>query len=96
MRHGGYREAQKIIDTPRDTGLIVDLARTAGTLSIISNPPGLAVIIDGQPQAQRTPATVTLPVGTHKVQVTKGSDQQEFTVDIRDGILSSKFIEWTQ
>jgi serine/threonine protein kinase len=96
MRHSGYREAQKIIDTPRDTGLIVDLAKTAGTLSIISNPPGLAVIIDGQTQAQRTPATLSLPVGTHKVQVTKGSDQQEFTVDIRDGILSSKFIEWTQ
>ncbi len=95
MRHAGYRDAQKIIDAPRDTGLIVDLARAVGTLSLISIPPGLTVIIDGQTQAQKTPASLTLPVGSHRVQVTKGNDQQDFEVDIRDGILSSKFIEWT-
>jgi len=39
-RHSGYRDAQRIIDIPRDTGLIVDLAKMAGMLSVISTPPG--------------------------------------------------------
>ncbi len=96
IRHAGYRDAQRIIDTPRDTGLIVDLTRALGTLSLISNPPGLTVIVDGQTQAQKTPATLTLPVGNHRVQVTNGNDRQDFVTEIRDGILTSKFIEWTQ
>ncbi len=96
VRHAGYQDAQKIIDIPRDTGLIVDLVRLTGTLSLITNPPGLTVVIDGQEQARKTPASLTLPAGEHRVQVIKGSDKQEFVVDIRDGLLSSKFIEWTQ
>jgi hypothetical protein len=96
VRHGGFREAQRIIEIPRDTGEIVDLVRTSGTLSVITNPPGLTVAIDGQTQSQKTPATISLPVGQHHVQVFKGTDKQEFTVDIADGLLSSKFIDWSQ
>jgi hypothetical protein len=96
VSHAGYRDAQRIIEVPRDTGEIVDLVKTSGTLSVITNPPGLAVIVDGQEQRQKTPANITLPVGQHRVQVIKGNDKQEFSVDIADGLLSSKFIDWTQ
>ena len=96
IRHAGYRDAQRIIEIPRDTGLIVDLVRMTGMLSLISSPPGLTVFIDGQEQSQKTPASITLPVGEHRVQVVKGNDKQEFVVEIRDGLLSSKFIEWSQ
>jgi hypothetical protein len=96
VRHGGYREAQRIIEIPRDSGEIVDLVKTSGTLTVVTNPPGLTVVIDGQAQAQKTPATIPLPVGQHHVQVFKGNDKQEFNVDIADGLLSSKFIEWSQ
>ena len=81
---------------PRDAGLIVDLAKQMGSLSLITNPPGLTVLVDGKEQPQKTPANLSLTVGAHHVQVVKGEDKQEFTVDIRDGLLSSKFIEWTQ
>jgi hypothetical protein len=94
VNHGGYREAQRIIEIPRDTGEIVDLVRMSGTLSVITNPPGLTVVIDGQEQRQKTPANISLPVGQHRVQVIKGNDKQEFAVDIGDGLLSSKFIDW--
>jgi serine/threonine-protein kinase len=96
VSHAGYREVRRIIDLPRDSGLIIDLIRLTGTLAVISNPPGLTVIIDGQPEPQKTPANILLPEGQHRVQVVKGNDKQEFTVDILDGALSSKFIEWTQ
>ncbi len=91
----GYRDAHRIVEVPRDAGLIVDLARQMGSLSLITNPPGLTVIVDGKEQPQKTPANLTLSVGAHHVQVMKGSEKQEFTIDIHDGLLSSKFIEWT-
>ena len=96
VTHAGYRDAHRIIEVPRDAGLIVDLAKLMGSLSLITNPPGLTVIVDGAVQPQKTPANLSLAIGTHHVQVMKGTEKQEFTVDIRDGLLSSKLIEWTQ
>ncbi len=81
---------------PRDAGLIVDLAKQTGSLSLITNPAGLTVFVDGKEQRQKTPANLILSIGSHRVQVMKGAEKQEFTVDIRDNALSSKFIEWTQ
>jgi serine/threonine-protein kinase len=88
----GYREAQRIIDIPRDTGLIVDLTRATGTLSLISVPPGLTVFVDGQEQSQKTPAHLTLNVGQHKIQVATGAIKQEFTVDVHDGSLITRTV----
>jgi serine/threonine protein kinase len=96
VQRAGYRDQHRIIEIPRDAGLIVDLAKQMGSLSLITNPPGLTVLIDGKEQAQKTPANLSLSVGAHHVQVMKGTEKQEFTVDIRDGALSSKVIEWTQ
>jgi len=95
-QHAGYRDQHRIIEIPRDAGVIVDLPKQVGSLSLITNPPGLTVIVDGKEQPQKTPANLSLSVGAHHVQVMKGADKQEFTVDIRDGLLSSKFLEWTQ
>jgi serine/threonine protein kinase len=95
-QHAGYRDQHRIIEVPRDAGVIVDLPKQVGSLSLITNPPGLTVIVDGKEQPQKTPANLSLSVGPHHVQVMKGADKQEFTVEIRDGLLSSKFLEWTQ
>jgi serine/threonine-protein kinase len=96
VSRAGYRESQRVIETPRDTGLIVDLTAMSGTLSLTTSPPGLTVIIDGQEQSRKTPLTVTLPAGEHRVIVVRGSERQEFTVQIQDGALHSRSIEWTQ
>ncbi len=95
-QHAGYRDQHRIIEVPRDAGVIVDLPKQAGSLSLITKPPGLTVIVDGKEQPQKTPANLSLSVGSHHVEVMKGTDKQEFTVEIRDGLLSSKFLEWTQ
>jgi hypothetical protein len=63
-------------------------------LSVITNPPGLAMVVDGREQGRRTPVSLSLPVGEHRVQVLKGSEKQEFVVDIRDGVVSQKNIDW--
>jgi hypothetical protein len=94
LRHVGYRETQKIITIPNDTGLIVDLVAMSGTLNLITNPAGLTVVIDGREQPQKTPVSLTLPAGSHKVQVVRGSESQELQVDLSDGQFVSKTISW--
>jgi hypothetical protein len=94
LRHAGYRETQKIISIPNDTGLIVDLVPMSGTLNLITNPPGLSVLIDGREHPQKTPVSLTLPVGPHKVQLVKGSERQELQVDLSDGQFVSKTVSW--
>jgi len=94
LGHAGYRETQKIISIPNDTGLIVDLVPMSGTLHVNTDPAGLTVIIDGREQPQKTPLNVNLPVGQHRVQVVKGSERQELQVDLSDGQFVSKTISW--
>jgi hypothetical protein len=94
LRHAGYRDTQKIISIPNDTGLIVDLVALSGTLNVVTDPPGLTVVIDGRENSQKTPVSLTLPVGPHKVQVVKGSERQELQVDLSDGQFISKTISW--
>ena len=52
VQHAGYRDQHRIIEVPRDAGLIVDLPKQMGSLSLITNPPGLTVIVDGKEQTQ--------------------------------------------
>ena len=94
LRHDGYRETQRVFTLPNDPGLIVSLEAAAGTLTVVTNPPGLAIAVDGHEQARKTPASLSLPVGQHTVQVLKGSEKQEFVIVIRDGVVSQKNIDW--
>jgi serine/threonine-protein kinase len=89
----GYREARKIIEIPRETGLIVDLVRATGMLTLTSQPSGCAIAIDGQEQSQKTPATLMLAAGTHKIQVRHGDFKQEFTIDVHDGAILTRTVE---
>jgi serine/threonine-protein kinase len=94
LRRAGFRDIQKIITIPNDTGLIVDLVAMTGTLNLITNPPGVSVIVDGREQSQKTPLSLALPVGPHKVQLVKGNERQELEVDLSDGQFISKTISW--
>ena len=96
IKHAGYREVQRVFSLPSEPGFIVNLEASEGTLSLVTNPAGLAVVIDGRDQARRTPANFTLPVGEHRVQVIRGTERQDFLVNIRDGVLSQKNVDWAQ
>jgi serine/threonine protein kinase len=94
LRHAGFRETQKIINIPNDTGLIVELIPMTGTLNLVTDPPGLTILIDGREHPQKTPVSLTLPIGAHKIQVIKGSERQELQIDLADGQFLSKTISW--
>jgi len=95
-RHAGYRDSRRIIEIPRDAGLIVDMERATGMLTILSDPSGLTISVDGQEQTQKTPARLVLAEGKHQIQVSQGARNKQFTVDIRDGALVERTIELSQ
>jgi len=94
LHQAGYRDLQKIINIPNDTGLIIDLVPMTGTLNLLTDPPGLTVMIDGREHPQKTPVSLTLPIGPHRIQVVKGTERQELQVDLSDGQFVSKTISW--
>jgi tRNA A-37 threonylcarbamoyl transferase component Bud32 len=94
LHQAGYRDLQRVINIPNDTGLIIDLVPMTGTLNLLTDPPGLTVMIDGREHPQKTPVSLTLPVGPHRIQVVKGTERQELQVDLSDGQFVSKTISW--
>ena len=85
VQFAGYRDAQRIIDIPHDTGLIVNLERMSGMLTLSTDPSGLTIVIDGQEQARKSPATFMLPPGPHKLEIVKGTERHALSVEIHDG-----------
>ncbi len=96
VQHPGYRDAQRIIDIPRDSGLIVNLEKMAGILTLSTNPPGLTILIDGQQQTRKSPATFTLVPGPHTIEVIKGTERHSLTVELHDGATLERSIDLTQ
>ena len=96
VRKAGYRDAARIIEIPRDPGLIVNLERMSGTLSLITVPAGLTVSIDGQEQSRKTPATFVLAPGPHRVEVLKGAERHPLSVEIHDGSTLERTVDWSQ
>jgi len=92
----GYKSALKIFEVPADSNVVVSMQQVAGTLTISTKPSGATIIIDGKEQAQKTPATISLPAGHHQLQLVKGNLTHQETVDIRDGHISVVNIEWNQ
>jgi hypothetical protein len=74
----------------------VNLERMSGTLHVDTAPSGLAVLIDGQEQPRKTPATFVLLPGPHRIAVVKGAEKQEFTVEIHDGSTITRTVDWGQ
>jgi len=89
----GFRDAQRIIDIPHDTGLIVNLERMSGMLTVSTNPPGLAIVIDGQEQARKSPATFVLLPGPHNVEIVKGTERHSLAIEIHDGATIERHVD---
>ena len=92
----GYRDAQRIIDIPHDTGLIVNLEKMSGMLTVSTNPSGLVIVIDGQEQARKSPATFVLLPGPHTVEIVKGTERHPLAVDIHDGSTIERHVDLSQ
>ncbi len=74
LRTGWLADPESLlVDVPAggDTTVTFHLAETGqtGTLAVTSAPPGAAVLVDGEPTGDVTPAQLDLPAGNHAVAV---------------------------
>jgi len=87
----GYRNASRIMVTPDDTRMTIGMEQMAGMLSVISNPPGASIVINGQARQEKTPAVIKLLPGAYRLQVKFGRiETEEETVEIRDAGISQR------
>jgi hypothetical protein len=94
IRADGYRTAQRTFNLPQDSTTYVELERAQGFLTLVTDTKGLTVFVDGKEQERKTPATFTLPIGPHKIELLKGTDRNEFNVEIRDGAALTQTVKW--
>jgi len=85
----GYRTARRIFYTPQDSDVFLTMDKTQGVLSITSAPAGASITLNGQQQAQRTPAALPVPAGNYTVKVSRDGAQAQTEVSVRDGELRS-------
>lgn len=91
----GYRTSTRTVQVPDELEIQMTLDRAGGKLAVISDPPGGAIYIDGQLRKERTPATIDLPVGKHKVQVqVEGFGKEEQEADIKEGSFLRTTFNW--
>jgi serine/threonine-protein kinase len=81
----GYELARRIFNVPGDASLYVPLVHDTGALLVTSVPIGADVLVDGQ-VAGRTPVTLHLSLGTHRITWIQGGNQHQETVEIQSGI----------
>ncbi len=81
----GYEITRRIFNVPNDSSLYFPLVKNTGALVVTSVPSGAAVLVDGQ-DAGRTPVTLHLGLGTHRLVWMYGSNQHQETVEVQSGI----------
>jgi len=89
----GYETARRIFTIPGDASLYIPLAKSTGVLLVTSVPSGSTIIVDGTP-AGRTPATLHLTAGVHRIAITNGSVRQEETINIEPDSFQAKSVKW--
>lgn len=68
---------------------------STGTLTIATDPAGATVILDGEPRGI-TPLTLTVPAGTHRLELTADGAHREIPLRIVAGAEVSQFVEMTR
>lgn len=81
----GYRPALRIFEVPTELDLFLYLAPATGQIQIVSDPPGAAIFLNGNPRREATPTTLELPTGKYTVTVSKEGRKAEQEVEIKDG-----------
>jgi hypothetical protein len=81
MSAPGYDPVQRIVQVPESTTSFASLTEGLKTVRLISAPPGAALSVDGEPKG-RTPMTLHLAVGQHKIRITKDDTATEGTINV--------------
>jgi serine/threonine protein kinase len=86
----GYRPYPRVFSVPQDGDVLLRLSKVAGTLSILSEPAGASIEIDGKAQSMPTPARFDLPPGNYHIKVVHSGAVADFDVKLGDGEFITK------
>ncbi len=89
----GYETARRIFVLPDENRLYIQLARNTGVLVLTSSPSGATVVVDGHPFG-KTPATLHLSAGVHRIELLNGAARHEETVNIEPQSFQVRSVRW--
>ena len=88
--------ALRIFELPKESEITMHLEATSGTVMIRSDPPGGAIVVDGQVRSEKTPALITLSTGSHKIEVAREGFRNFVEVlDIKDAVITNIEVNWS-
>jgi hypothetical protein len=90
----GYRPYPRVFSVPQDGDLFLRLSKTAGTLSVTSEPAGATIELDGAMQSKRTPSVFSLAPGKYHIKVSRNGAFIDFDVELRDGEFLNKRVDF--
>jgi hypothetical protein len=94
-RHGlaatkeGYRRTLRIIELPQQNDVFLNLDRTSGTVVIRSEPRGASIYVDGRLHPDQTPTVLTLPTGSHSIEVVRDGARETHQVTVQESVITN-------
>ncbi|MGA2181895.1 MAG: protein kinase [Bryobacteraceae bacterium] len=85
----GYQTGRRIFATPQQSDLFLGLDKATGTLTVSSNPPGAAILLNGKELRQKTPAVLNLAAGTYHVEIVRDGRSVARDVNVATGEMHS-------
>ena len=93
----GFTAITQRFEVPKQDSVMARLDANTGTVYLDSTPSGAAIRVDGKDVSVKTPTTLTLPAGRHKLEFSKdGYASQQHEVDVSDGAISKLSIRWSE
>ena len=93
----GFTAITQRFEVPKEDSVFARLDANTGTVYLDSTPSGAAIRVDGKDVSAKTPTTLTLPAGRHKLEFSKdGYASQQHEVDVSDGAISKLSIRWSE
>ena len=90
----GYRPYPRVFNVPQDSDIFLQLAKVSATLSVVSEPAGATIELDGMPQPKRTPAVFLLAPGAYHFKVARNGASIDFDVQLKDGEFITKRVDF--
>lgn len=84
----GHRREMRIFEvTGQPLELFVNLTPATGRVRVETDPAGASIVVDGRARTEKTPATLILPAGKHRLAVSRDGGRAERDIEVEDGAL---------
>ena len=90
-----HRAGTLVMMVPQETSASMRLDPSIGTLMVLTTPAGAQILVNGQAQADRSPATLKLAPGKYNLTLRReGSGDHSQVVEVRDETITQVDFNW--